>query len=83
MLAIRLRTVLLISILLLAGCRQQQLGSADVQLELSASDQRVGETTLLVRVSDRDGAAVSDPGKLQPARRHGPRRHDPRVGGSR
>ena len=49
---------------LLAGCRQQQLSSADVLLEMSASDQRVGETTLLVRVSDRDGNAVSNPGTL-------------------
>ena len=31
---------------------------------MSASDQRVGETTLLVRVSDRDGNAVSNPGTL-------------------
>ncbi|MYD11477.1 MAG: copper chaperone PCu(A)C [Chloroflexi bacterium] len=62
--AIRLRTILLLFIVLLAGCRQRRLSSADVQLELSASDQRVGETTLLLRVTDRDGAAVNDPGQL-------------------
>ena len=58
------RAILLIGLLLLASCRQQQLSSADVQLELSASDRRVGETLLLLRVSDRDGKAVSKPGTL-------------------
>ena len=61
---LRRRTLLLVFVILLASCRQQQLNSADVQLELSASDKRVGETTLLVRVSDRDGNALSNPGRL-------------------
>jgi len=58
------QALLLIGLILLASCRQQQQRSADVQLELSASDRRVGETTLLVRVSDRDGKALQKPGTL-------------------
>ena len=61
---LRIRTALLLLILVLAGCRQQQLSSADVRLELSASERRIGETTLLVRVSDRDGKPISEPGVL-------------------
>lgn len=64
MTAFRCRLVLLLVIVALAGCRQQRLSSADVRLELSASDRRVGETTLLVRVTDRDGAPVKNPGAL-------------------
>ncbi len=60
----RRRTLLLVFVVLLASCRQQQLSSADVTLDMSASDKRVGETTLLVRVSDRDGKALSNPGTL-------------------
>ncbi len=64
MTAVARRILLLVIVLALAGCRQQQLSSADVRLEMSASDNRVGETTLLVRVSDRDGKPLSDPGAL-------------------
>ena len=64
MIAFRCRILILVIVTLLAGCRQQRLSSADVRLELSASDKRVGETTLLLRVSDRDGKPVSDPGAL-------------------
>lgn len=62
--AVARRILILVIVLALAGCRQQQLSSADVRLEMSASDKRVGETTLLVRVSDRDGKPLSDPGAL-------------------
>ena len=64
MTAVARRILILVIVLALAGCRQQQLSSADVRLEMSASDKRVGETTLLVRVSDRDGKPLSDPGAL-------------------
>ncbi|MCE2473242.1 MAG: hypothetical protein J4G18_15390, partial [Anaerolineae bacterium] len=64
MTVLRRRTLLLVFVILLASCRQQQLSSADVRLDMSASDKRVGETTLLVRVSDRDGNALSNPGTL-------------------
>ena len=49
---------------LLVGCRQQQLSSADVRLEMSVSDRRVGDTTLLLQVSDADGNPISEPGAL-------------------
>ncbi len=62
--AIRIPRVLLIIMVVVAGCRQQQLNSTDVQLELTASELRVGETSLVVRVTDRDGKAISAPGSL-------------------
>ncbi len=61
---IRCRLVVLVFIIALAGCRQQGLSSADLRLELTASDMRVGETTLLLRVTDGDGTLISDPGAL-------------------
>lgn len=64
MIAFRCRTLILVIVVLLAGCRQQQFSSADLRLEMSAGDKRVGETTLLLRVSDRDGKPVRDPGAL-------------------
>ena len=64
MTAVARRILLLVIVLALAGCRQQPFSSADLRLELSASDKRVGETTLLLRVSDRDGKPVSEPGAL-------------------
>ena len=61
---LRLPTCLTIVLLVLAGCRQQKITPADIQLELSASDMLVGETTLLVSVKDRDGNAIANPGVL-------------------
>ena len=61
---LRLPTFLAIVLLLVAGCRQQRISPADIQLELTASDKRVGETTLLVSVKDRDGNAIANPGTL-------------------
>lgn len=49
---------------LLAACRQQQTAAGDIQLELSASDTLVGETTLIVTVRDADGKKLEHPGKL-------------------
>ena len=54
----------LLLILAIAGCRQQQHTTADIQLELSASVTHVGETTLLVSVSDKAGKAIANPGSL-------------------
>ena len=51
-------------ILLLAACRPQQIAATDIQLELSVSDRRVGETTLLVTVKDKAGKPIADPGSL-------------------
>ncbi|MDE2854581.1 MAG: copper chaperone PCu(A)C [Chloroflexota bacterium] len=56
--------LLFIVLLTCAACRQGQVTPADIQLELSASDRRVGETTLLVSVTDKDGKAIAQPGKL-------------------
>lgn len=69
MAAIRLvsvKTVLCLAALLALGvaCRQQRPSVGDIQLELSVSDRRVGETTLLVSVTDKAGNPVEAPGSL-------------------
>ena len=56
---------LLFGILLLAGCRQRPPTATDIQLEMSVSDTLVGETTLLVTVTDEDGNTLPDPGTLK------------------
>ena len=57
----------LLTILLLVGaaCRQEQkLAASDVVLDMSVSDLRVGETTLTLRVSDKQGNPLAEPGTL-------------------
>lgn len=62
---LRLPTFLAIVLTLVAACRQQQpVGPADIQLELVASDTLVGETTLMLMVTDSDGKPLSNPGTL-------------------
>ena len=61
----RLPLILALLALAVAACRQQQIRSDDIQLELQASDTLVGETTLLLSVKDRDGNAINKPGALQ------------------
>ena len=61
---LRLPFILALLLLAVAACRQQQVTSADIRLELKASDTLVGETTLLASAIDRDGNAITNPGKL-------------------
>ena len=62
----------LAALLLLAACRQQQIAMTDIQLEISVSDRRVGETTLIVTVKGQGRQSRSDnPGTLQRARGYG------------
>ena len=61
---LRLRFIIGLLLLAVAACRQQQITSADIRLELQASDNRVGETTLLASAIDRRGNAIANPGKL-------------------
>ena len=56
---------LILAILLLGACRQQRASVADIQLLMSVSDMRVGETTLLVTVSDKHGERIANPGRLR------------------
>ena len=57
--------IILIILLLAAACRQQRIAPADVRLELTATNRLVGETTLLLAVTDKDGNAIADPGALR------------------
>ena len=61
-----LRLILLFGLLLsVAACRQEQkLSASDVQLDLTVSDLLVGETTLLLAVTDKEGKAIAEPGAL-------------------
>ena len=60
------QSVLCLAALLALGvaCRQQRASAGDIRLELSVSDRLVGETTLLVSVTDKAGNPVKDPGSL-------------------
>ena len=62
-----LRFILLLGLLLIvAACRQdEKLSAGDVQLDLTVSDLLVGETTLLLTVTDKQGKAIAEPGALQ------------------
>ncbi len=61
-----LRACLLATLLLVAAaCRQEQkLSASDVVLDMSVSDLLVGETTLTLRVSDKQGKPLAEPGTL-------------------
>ena len=62
---IGLRALFILALILIAaGCRQQQLQSSDVKLDVLASDLLVGETTLLVHVQDRAGKLFEKPGSI-------------------
>ncbi len=56
-----LATLLLVS----AACRQeQQLAASDVVLDMTVSELLVGDTTLTVRASDKQGKPLAEPGTL-------------------
>ncbi len=62
-----LRIFLFICLLVVCtACRQEQkLTASDVQLDLTVSDLLVGETTLLLSVTDKQGKAIAEPGTLE------------------
>lgn len=61
-----LQSILCFAMLLTLGaaCRQQKPPPANIQLELSISDRLMGETTLLVKVTDAAGNPVENPGAI-------------------
>ncbi len=62
---LRLPAFLALVLLVAAACRQQQqTAPANLELELTASDTVVGETTLMLTVRDSDGKPLSNPGTL-------------------
>lgn len=61
---LRLPTCLII-LLLAAACRQQSIAPADIQLELTTTNTLIGDTTLLLAVTDSNGNAIADPGALR------------------
>ena len=60
----RLLCLLLFSLMLVA-CRQQQPSADDIQLSMTVSDMLVGDTILLVKVTDSEGNILSNPGALK------------------
>lgn len=61
-----LRLCLLATLLLLgAACRQEQkLAASEVVLDMAVSDLLVGDTTLTIRASDKQGKPLAEPGTL-------------------
>ena len=57
--------IILCCIVFLVSCRQQQPTASDIRLSLSVSDEVVGETTLVVAVSDEKGKPIANPGTLR------------------
>lgn len=57
-------TLLVLLLSFASACRRQQLTATDIQFEMSSSGMLVGDTTLLVKVSDREGQAIENPGRL-------------------
>ena len=58
-------TVVLLMILLLAvACRQQTVSAENINIDIKETDSLVGETTMIVTVTDADGNAIENPGTL-------------------
>lgn len=59
------RITLYILVLALAvACRQQTLSVENINIDVTVTDSLVGETTLIVAVTDSDGNAIENPGTL-------------------
>lgn len=59
------RIIAFFMILLVAvACRQQTLSAENVIIEIGATESLVGETTLIVTVTDADGNVIENPGTL-------------------
>ena len=59
-----LACLLILAFMLAGACRQQSSTDAGIQLEMSASELRVGGTTLTLNVADAAGNAIESPGTL-------------------
>ena len=51
-------------LLIVAACRQQTFSAENIQFQVAVSEQRVGETTLTVKITDNDGNLIENPGLL-------------------
>ena len=51
-------------LLILAACRQPAFSAENIQFHVSVSERRVGETTLLVKITDGAGNLIENPGVL-------------------
>ena len=51
-------------VLLLTACRQQQVSSRDITLDISVKGHLVGESNIIVSVRDKDGNSIENPGAL-------------------
>jgi len=61
---LRRTTVFLMILMIAVACRQQTLSAENVELDISVTDSLVGETTLIVTVTDADGNIIENPGTL-------------------
>ncbi len=51
-------------VLLLTACRQKQVSSRDIALDVSVNGILVGESNIIVSVRDKDGNSIENPGAL-------------------
>ena len=51
-------------VLLLTACRQKQVSSRDITLDISVNGILVGESNIIVSVRDKDGNSIENPGAL-------------------
>ena len=58
------RQWLLLSLLLLAACRQRAISTSDIQLDVDVSPARVGASTLLISARDEAGDPLEQPGVI-------------------
>jgi copper(I)-binding protein len=59
------RTVAFLMILMLVvACRQQTLSAENINIDIRVTDSLVGETTVIITVTDDEGNAIDNPGAL-------------------
>lgn len=57
-------TLFMMVLVLVVACRQQTLSVENINMDVTVTDSLVGETTLIVAVTDSDGNAIENPGTL-------------------
>ena len=55
---------LLLMLLIAVACRQQALSAQDIKIDVTVTDSLVGETSMIVSVTDNEGNPIENPGSL-------------------
>lgn len=57
-------TLVFVILMIATACRQQTLSVENINLDVTVTDSLVGETELIIKVTDGDENAIENPGKL-------------------